>query len=315
MRARKTFAHTGYTLMEVVVATAISLILLAAVYTTFFLFMRQTRSGREVANQANVARAIFTQITEDVSGHLAPMDPRLVRLPDGVYQTEEDAAEETSTTGVTSTSSSSTGSSTSSTTGSSNNGNTGSNPSSAASSGGSSQTQEDLPAVGPAIFNMGVQGWPEQVVLFVTRPPGVGIAGQMMKPDLRRISYWIVQGPDGPLGLARQEVDLPTSDQTAFQANNPEQFIFARGVVAIQFEYFDGAEWLPEWDGNLAFDVSGKTLPQGPPAAIAVTVVFAEPGAVNVQGVTPTRQFRHVIALPCANGPVDPQAAAGGLQP
>src|SRR5262249_56824072 len=70
-------------------------------------------------------------------------------------------------------------------------------------------------------FNLGVQGDPSRVVLYVSRVPrefdnpnaqnsdGITPSGVC---DLRRITYWLVQGNNGPLGLARQEVKLITSD-------------------------------------------------------------------------------------------------------
>lgn len=310
--------RNGYTLLEVTTALAIGVMLLAAVYVAFSVLMYQSQLGRALTNRSNIARAIFTRLTNDISSHMGPTDPRVVDLPDSMFQSTD-----TSTTTSASTSTTTGATTTSSLTGSttSQGGST-----SSSSSSSSSGTQSDQPQ--PVVFNMGVQGDSQTLTLFVMEQPRPGSANAntgntaITPPNQKRICYWLAQDGSGPLGLARQVVNFPTSEQALtqlpFGQSNQNQFIFAKQVVSVQFQYYDpdGQQWVESWDGTQAGGLDGN-LPIGPPAAIAIQVQIASEAlstsrqSANQQSAT--RTFRHVVFIPAANGALDQAAVEAAL--
>src|SRR5688572_1419776 len=73
--------RAGYTLLEVTLALAIAVLLLAAVYTALYTTVMQTKIGRDMVEDTNVARSVVNRINEDISAHLKPIDTRLIRTP------------------------------------------------------------------------------------------------------------------------------------------------------------------------------------------------------------------------------------------
>jgi hypothetical protein len=129
--------------------------------------------------------------------------------------------------------------------------------------------------------------------------------------DVNRTAYWIVTNGSDTVGLARAEIrqatspDSDTLDPTTLPDQN--KYVIAPEVKGIKFEYFDGTNWLPEgstWDGTFSPSTDGSTPPQGPPAAIRITITLkrnlnkgAAPDPPDVDGPT----YLHVVALPTSN--------------
>ena len=170
-------------------------------------------------------------------------------------------------------------------------------------------TASDQPT--PVSFNIGVSGDGTNLILSVYRVQkgpanaATNVPDPIVTSDLRRISYWLVTNGADTLGLARQEIQQATSpdiDTAPSGVADPTQYLLAKEVKNILFEYFDGTAWQPQWDGTLAPD--GVT-PSGPPTAIRVTVTMRRsaktaPGASDIPDEQlPT--YVHVIALPTAN--------------
>jgi hypothetical protein len=119
--------------------------------------------------------------------------------------------------------------------------------------------------------------------------------------DLRRVSYWLVGGDgDSAQGLARMEVPLTTSDDAFLvlppNVDNESSYIFAPEVKSLSFSYWDGLEWNDTWDST-QLGTDGIT-PIGSPLAIAVTISVARGDMPDA----PTKEFRHVLVFPPANG-------------
>ena len=120
-------------------------------------------------------------------------------------------------------------------------------------------------------------------------------------------------------GLMRREVDRATSawaDQSGGSASPTETDqarLLAEEVVGLSFQYFDGTQWLTDWDS----DQYG-----GLPLAVEILVIMsdAEPEAADspleadttTDGSVPTeRTYRLVVDLPTATIPTtDPAADA-----
>src|SRR5262245_50570718 len=67
----------GYTLLEVVLALAVASLLLGGLYVAMDLQCYGMRTGRDLTNRAEVARAVLNQFNRDISSNLAPIDPKM----------------------------------------------------------------------------------------------------------------------------------------------------------------------------------------------------------------------------------------------
>src|SRR5262249_45380988 len=83
---------------------------------------------------------------------------------------------------------------------------------------------------GAMVFNLFVQGTDTALTLYVSRLPREltvqrgqqnDTENQPLFSDLRRITWWLAGGTDAPLGLARQEIKIATSDD-ALGARPPD---------------------------------------------------------------------------------------------
>src|SRR5262249_39008499 len=63
----------GYTLLEILVASAIGVMLLGALYVALDVQLGLTRAGREAVNTSAVARGLLERISSDVSLSLGPI--------------------------------------------------------------------------------------------------------------------------------------------------------------------------------------------------------------------------------------------------
>jgi hypothetical protein len=151
-----------------------------------------------------------------------------------------------------------------------------------------------------------VQGDASHLVLSVSQQPRLmdpqsDPANQPVITDLRRITYWLVDGG----GLARQDVMLASNDPTAtaFPPSGEESYVIADEVKSLSFSYFDGSNWNDTWDGTTA-GPDGVT-PIGPPVAIAITLDIAFPSRdARADSEPEIKSYRHVVVIPSANGTV-----------
>jgi prepilin-type N-terminal cleavage/methylation domain-containing protein len=273
----------AFTLLEVVLATAIGVILLAALYTAMGLQLRYAKAGRDVVEKGNLVRTIMARIRNDITQNLGPQN-----IGAGSSAPANSA-------GAGSGSPSSTSPDTSG-------GSTTSNNQTPASSAISTQIT----------FNLGVQGDASRLILYVSRVPREALmvnnaSGDALVPnpgigDLRRITYWMANGG----GLAWQEVLQVTSDEAmnVLPPNVPNEanFVIAEEVKSLAFSYFDGTNWQDTWDGTVA-GPDGQT-PIGPPLAIKMEMEIATPGTQKVE------KYSQVVFIPTANGLGQPPANA-----
>src|SRR5260370_26180016 len=66
-----------FSLLEMVLALAIGMMLLLALYVSFNTYIGEAQSGREIVNEATLARNILTSIGNDIIGQIGPVDPRV----------------------------------------------------------------------------------------------------------------------------------------------------------------------------------------------------------------------------------------------
>lgn len=268
----------GFTLLEVMIALAIGSLLLAGLYLAVSIQTQQTYTGRQLAEQNSLLRAVLTRMGNDIASHLSPVDPRVV----GSDATLAAALGISGDTGSTENTTGSTDSS---------------------SSSGSTPMAGIISTV---TFNLGVQGDANRLTLYVSQPARLPTFGSELGPvgsDLRRITYWLAGDAISPQGLARQEIKLATASDALTiglpSVDDESTRILAPEATRLSFEYFDGQTWQTSWDGTF-LKLDGKT-PVGPPAAIAITITVA---LESTRPGSPRRETtaRHVVFLPTANG-------------
>lgn len=277
---RSRLGRPGFTLLEVLLASAISVLLLSALYVAMDLQLKLAQAGRESVDQATLVRSLLKRMTHDISSGLGPIAP-VHASPSG----------------------SATGAAGASTTGA------------AGASAASSATA--APATSTNVvqsLGIGVQGDNQTLTLYVSRlPPLDDTAFDPSSPngqqqtgfsDQRRITYWLSSASDG--GLARQEVLRVTADDETTQlppnVSDEASLVIAPEVVQLQFRYFDGTDWQDTWDGSQP-GPDGVT-PMGPPRAIEITLGIRQPGPdgqTNAADNTNVKQYVHYVAIEAAN--------------
>jgi Tfp pilus assembly protein PilV len=296
---RQRRGRSGFTLVELVLATTIAMLLLGALYVAVDMQLRFAQNSRDLVEESTLARAILARIDSDSSQVVGLSDPGRFRIAAGADALSDPTATAAAapTTGA---------------------GTTATAPA-AATTGASASTDATVSGTSTNIvLPLGVQGDSETLHLFVSRVPrelymNTNSDTLPVVSDLRRISYWLIGGADNPAGLARQEVPIVTSDD-ALQNLPPgldkeSAFLIAEEVRSLNFQYFDGANWQDTWDSTTP-GADGVT-PIGSPRAIAVIVGVARPGAAGNVKI-----YRHVIAIQSANGttaqPTQPASTSGG---
>ena len=290
-------SRSGYTLLEVMVASVIALFVLIALYMFMHVSLRQASEGRDAVERATLARGVINRIHNDLTPCLTPPSAK------PKTKTTNSANQSTNTTNANTTSS--TTSTTSSTT----------TPSTTTDSTATDQstTTESTTAGAPISLQAGVIGSADVLTIYTTRVPDTRNAASVdgedvaAPSDLRRIVYWL--GENG--GLYRQEIPWVTAenvynvDGPVTEENKSERdYLIASEVVALSFEYYDinattdDSGWTTSWDGR---DLGPDQLTsKGPPAAIRVSFTIKYK---NGRGEDTTKDYRHVIPIVTSSGP------------
>lgn len=278
---RRRSSSAGFTLFEVILAIGLTTILLAAIYSALDLYWKYTTIGQQQVERAQIARAVFQKITHDLHS---------VTFIQNTAEEEEASSSDSEETSdvveiqVT-------------------------NPDDAYTSG-----------------NIGVYGDAQSLVLHTSRPARQAMfvsqsaSSTGLQSDLLSISYFLaVSGSEGlagavgdrlgdtngqgnaTQGLARLEGDR-LSMTSADESGDLEQLaaqseLLAPEIGSLQFQYFDGTDWLEVWDS-----VEYGTVPQ----AVKVTIGFRNDeneGGLNITNAKINgyeNAYTMVIALPLA---------------
>jgi prepilin-type N-terminal cleavage/methylation domain-containing protein len=298
MMIRSAHRRSGFTLLEVLAASAIGLIVLATLYFSFDVVLRQVENGREVTKKSDLVRAIVHRMTQDIPQSLSPLPPKSgggipasiashVSTPTTPAAEAPEAADPAAAVA-----------------------DPNATPASEANNGA------DVP------FQGGVFGSSQQLTMYVSRIPrditnrnaaALTLNGGTPTADLRRVTYYL--GATG--GLCRQEQLLVTTDGVR-NSTNPDRTLESQDMIAsevsdVTFEYFDGTAWTSSWTGDDTTE-DGKNV-VGPPRAIRMTLVIQEPTGE-------TKSFQHVFTVRAAVGtyvppmeemPATDPAAAGSM--
>jgi len=272
----------GYTLLEVLLASAISIMLLGALYVAFDLTLRQTDAGREAVAKGDLSRAIVNRMTIDFTGCIGPMQ---VKSGGGVPATTTAAATPTTPSATVA-------------------------ADAIAVADTSALTLPEGTAAADVPFQGGLVGNDKQITLFVSRVPtalvnpelamAVAASAKTLPPDLRRVTYYL--GSSG--GLCRQEKPYVTADgvRNSIDPDRSQEAddLISDEVLDMTVEYFDGSAWQTEWTGSDLTDDEQSV--KGPPRAIRMTLV------IQVLGATQSKTIQHVFPVRAAVGLYTPPA-------
>jgi prepilin-type N-terminal cleavage/methylation domain-containing protein len=293
-------SREGFTLLEMLLATLISALLMGAIYVAFELQMRKAQTGREIIEESTLAHSILARMAADIKkcvGPIAPVQPPplLVTAVSGGAPTNgaSSATPSSGSTGSSSSNSSSAAAASSST---------------SPASGTPSGTSVTAPPPRDTIqFRLGVQGGPATLTLYLSQlPTELDTSRAEILSDLRLVSYWLATDGTRPLGLVRREFKQVTADQATgspFAADSATEGVhmMAEEVQSLQFRYFDGTNWVDTWDGS-ATGPDGLT-PIGPPQLIEITMEILGPESDNRSWGQPSlKVYRHVVPILTADG-------------
>tara|TARA_B100000029_G_scaffold30488_1_gene29240 strand:- start:476 stop:1393 length:918 start_codon:yes stop_codon:yes gene_type:complete len=288
----------GFTLVEVLVAVAMALLLLTAVYAAIDMHWRYADAGQLEMRRGQVARAVYSQLCIDIrSIQFQPPDPEEEEIEDDEADAGDDASLDdvdvdellqTVGLGVTGTSTRLT-----------------------------LHVNKPVPPRSLALQLDDESGEPldlveseqRSVTWFLADLAGgelEGGAAARFADDQALLGAGLISTQsalDGPLGLARAEVDRLSGTLDAPAENDTTLSESARflapEVNSLVFRYFDGMDWQDEWDSQEQGAI---------PTAIEITIGFVEPGADDVLQVTAAgaipSTYRFVVALPVAEAVV-----------
>jgi len=293
-RRREQDARRAFTLLEVLLSLLLATLVLMAVAAAIDLHLRVLDVGRTDVEQAQLARALLRHIAADLRGAVLydPVDVRKL-VP------QQPSSSATSTT---------TGNQTSGGSGAS--GGVGQPQKLSAltaktaitSSSKDSDTEEDSAeqSSSPSLVKPGLYGSSSEIQIDVSRLPrpdqllaaSAGQVGAVADPpsDVKTVTYFLSTdaGAESLLatgllaagtGLVRCEraraVTAWASQQGTLSNLQSGLVPIAPEVLGLEFRYYDGTEWLDEWDSD---DKGGL------PLAVEVSLAVGRPGAEVAPG-------------------------------
>lgn len=259
--------------MEMMLALALGMLLLLALYLTLNTHFISAQASRDVVAETTLARNILNRIATDITDHLGAVDLR------GLVDASAAPADPAAAAGT------------------------------ATAADTMTPVKFNLGVQGDGSY-LRLSSYRVQKPRSIGT--GVDTSAEVTS-DLRRINYWIVSNGADTLGLARAEFKLATSadaDQLPSALDDQAKYVIASQVKNITFEYYDGSRggggdnWMGSWDGGEVASLDGASLPTGPPAAIRITITLRR----SVKGMAATDTpsgdgptYRHVVAIPASN--------------
>jgi prepilin-type N-terminal cleavage/methylation domain-containing protein len=293
-------ARAGFTLLEILLASLIASLLLAALYFAMNMTLQQAQTARDAVESDDMTRGVFAKMTGDLNGTLAPLPPKSGgnaaasggQVTGGTAGTDPNAAAmgtdpAAAAAGMTGTTPAADPNATTT------------EPATPGATDNSTAVAADL------TFQGGLIGEDKKFTIFVGRTPEVfgryGNPGEQVRADLRQVIYWYEQGR----GLYRRERPWVTAEGVRngveTDPDAPDSVLLAEEVKDVTFEYADGGNFVGTYDGTTP-GPDGVT-PLGPPRAVKITLVYQ----VSVgKGKTVDRTVSHVIVIRAAPGTYTP---------
>ena len=308
--------RSGYTLLELMIAVGLSAILMASLYKAMDIYLSLQLDSHEEISRQQVARAVLRQLTRDIQS---------------VVFTKQEALpeeEETDILGLGLSGGGTSGLSGDGMSGLNGSGSSGSSSSTSELDGNSYGTSTIDPETVSTTYTSGLVGTSSDLQLFISRPDrnlAYVSAQELTSPeqrtgDLLLVRYLLASklgsglgsmiadreapgNTDGPIGLARVEGDLYGLSTAVETAEDMPQLsaakLIAREVSSVTFRYFDGGQWLEEWDST-----ARNELPKA--IEIVITLRDEQPTESLLSSDEPTpyafpeTTHRMVVPLPTA---------------
>jgi prepilin-type N-terminal cleavage/methylation domain-containing protein len=201
----------GFTLLEVMLSLAISLMLMAVLYAALDVQFRTMNTGQDAAAEGQLARGLLNRMANDIRNSL------------GTINTDTSSGIK-----LTTNSSSSSNSSTS-------------NSSSSSSSNSTTTT--------PTEYNFGIQGQDTQIYLYPTTVPHFDqttAQNQATISDMRIYSYQLAGGR----GLVRQAYQATAPDGSMNAIGSPEVLGPEVVALGFRYFDQTSGQWNSSWDGS-----------------------------------------------------------------
>jgi uncharacterized membrane protein YgcG len=328
--ARSSATRTGFTLLEVVLALSMTVVVMAAIGVAIHLHLRAGDKTRVGIERDQLARTLMRRIADDIRAAVRrePFDDAglqaLMESAKGAAKGLAQGASQQSTSSAGGGGAGRAGSA-----GTASAAGTAGTAGTATTIGESAEdtTEQTTQTTGSPSLAPGLFGNEFELQVDVGRIPradeftGAMVSGAPFPSDVKTVYYFLANSATGlsgvnGTGLMRSEMNRAT----ALWANETGDVdIFAQAaeslaeeVVGIRFSYFDGYEWLLEWDSEVAM---------GLPLAVEIELVLAgdeeqEQTALGsayetgLSGVDPELVYRTVVQLP--NGQIPQATSASG---
>jgi prepilin-type N-terminal cleavage/methylation domain-containing protein len=234
-----TVRRNGYTLLEVLLASAIALLLMAALYVSMDVQINSMQLGRDTVEETTLVRVIVNKFNSDIAGTVGSLQP----------------VTSSSTSTTTTTTDTTTASATSAT--------------ATTSVSESFQLGVNGDSNRLTLFSSRLT----RALMASLRTDATSQTSAMpVGSDVRLVTYWLAT--DG--GLARQEDRHPTAENAGELIGDEANYVIFPEVRTLSFRYFDGSSWQDSWDGSTP-GPDGKT-PQGAPRAVEIRFGLQRPG-------------------------------------
>lgn len=354
--------RSAFTLMELILSLALIVVATALVGSLMGIYARSFSTRGDSIKQKQLARSLLTMMADDIRAVVVTQqydDSVLQQMLGGSSGAASTGTGGTGTggtgtgtgTGTTGTGGAGTGTGTGATAGGSSTG-TGSTGGSA--TGQSSGTETDISTASTAL-PPGIYGSQYQLMVDVSRIPRTseynqttGSIGMLsdVPGDVKSVTYMLQSG--GPLGVQDSMLQVSTANQNTLISNsglvrraldrnvlkyaeenatstslNSSGDLIAPEVVAMEFAFYDGTQWLYQWDSSQ----------QGLPWLVQITLALQSPesaesnpivGGITLSTLTVSDQqaygiqvFQMTVAIPGANlqaSGTSAQSSGSGMQ-
>lgn len=288
--------HSGFTLLEVMLALGLTVVVIAVVTMSVNGTLKLVDHGRAKTERDQLARAILTRIGDDVRGVLRyqPFDASGMMSVSTSSSSSKSGSSGSSKSGG---GNSSGGKSSSGGNSSGGSGSSGTSGSSGSSGGSGSSTDTSSATQSASSTIAGIYGFEDSLQVDVARLPRAdeyvqsstdNSASAAPPSDVRTVSYFLsgsastssIPAASGSslsgTGLARTELDRAMSMYATTQGDTTTSgsnaVILAPEVVALEFQYFDGTSWNTSWD---------STANSGLPQAVKISIALSDPAAAT----------------------------------
>jgi prepilin-type N-terminal cleavage/methylation domain-containing protein len=252
----------GFTLLEVLLAAAIGVLLMGALYVAMQVQLDHAQAGRDAVEQSLLVRALLRRMSNDIAPSLGPA------LPNTALGATAGA---------------------------------GGGAATPASTSNATASSSSTISTAPVLNLQGDSGRLILWVSRISSDLSPTSTNQSVSSDLHRITYWLVGGNGGLARQEiKQATSDDALISTPPDIPDEASFVIAEEVQSVAFRYFDGTAWQDSWDGTQTDSTGASTgPPQAVEITVAILPPGSDSSAGDNSNL---KTYRHVVAIPTANG-------------